>query len=88
MPDVVFYLRLNDEEIERRYEANNANVKERYETVSMQKLVSEIYKGLIDNSWCVINANDTIKNVESQILKKSFDVIREAEKSNLRYLNF
>lgn len=86
-PDIVFLLHLDDDQIAKRLEANNSD-NERYENLSMQIKVAATYKQLIDKDWHVIDANDSIENLESLLVNASVDVMERVRNLPLRHFNF
>lgn len=86
-PDLIFLLHLDDEEIAKRLNANTSDT-ERYENFVMQKKVADTYRNLVENDWHVIDANDSIENLESLLTQLSEPVIERVSNSPLQHLNF
>lgn len=63
-PDVVFYLDINEKDVTSRGDYG----KELYEKEEFQKLVKEKYFLLKEDNWKIIDANDSIENLNKKIV--------------------
>lgn len=63
-PDLVFLLTLSPEAIANRPGYGN----ERYEQPETQKRVAEMFTKLKNDSWIVVDADDTVDNVHDNLL--------------------
>lgn len=63
-PDIVFYMKISETEVEKRDEFGD----EIYEKSEFQQKVKIQYSKLMESFWTMINANDTIENVSKNVL--------------------
>lgn len=63
-PDLVFLLTLSPQAIENRPGYGD----ERYEQPAMQKRVAQMFMKLKNDSWVVVDADDTVDNVQKILL--------------------
>jgi len=74
-PDVVFYLKLSIEDAMKRGGFGN----ERYEKREMQTAVKSIYEEhLMDDSWQIFDANQTVGELHAQLLAVAEKTIADA----------
>lgn len=81
-PDLVIYMTLSDDKLAQR----NGFGDEVYESLDFQARVKLNYTKLIDDSWKVISADDTIDSLNDQILKLIQDEIHAVDDKPLRTL--
>lgn len=79
-PDKVFFLTMPLEAVLKRNGFGN----ERYEVVDFQKKVWNVYSKLIESNWDVLDANRTMDAIQTDILSKSLEIIKEAENSPIK----
>ncbi|CAG7910499.1 unnamed protein product [Brassica rapa] len=72
-PDSVLYLDISPERAAERGGYGD----ERYERVDFQKKVSEFYQTLRDSSWKIIDAGDSMEEVEKKIQQVVLDKVKE-----------
>ncbi|XP_049868850.1 thymidylate kinase [Pectinophora gossypiella] len=70
-PDKVFFLTMPLENVMQRNGFGN----ERYEVPEFQNRVSEMYTLLKDDSWEVLDASRSIKDIHEELLQKTFSII-------------
>lgn len=74
-PDVVIFFDVSNET-----QCSRSNWgDERYENNEIQSHVASNYKKIMDQTWCIINADDDKSIIHSQILKKILDVIDQVK---------
>lgn len=73
-PDQVFFLTMPIESIEQRNGFGN----ERYEVLSFQKKVAEMYHQLKEDDWEVLDARRSIEEIQKEILEKALQVVEKA----------
>ncbi|XP_063381097.1 thymidylate kinase [Cydia fagiglandana] len=73
-PDQVFFLTMPIESIEQRNGFGN----ERYEVLSFQKKVAEMYLQLKEDDWEVLDARRSIEEIQKEILEKALQVVEKA----------
>lgn len=82
-PDLVFLLTLTAEEMKTRPGFGN----ERYETLSFQEKVANVYNELADESWITVDASNSIEDVHKHLLNKIIETISLVEHKPLGVLN-
>ncbi|XP_073945052.1 uncharacterized protein [Choristoneura fumiferana] len=70
-PDKVFFLTMPLESILQR----NGFGQERYEVLTLQKKVSEMYNQLKDDQWAVLDARRSVEEIQSEILKETMAIV-------------
>ncbi|KAL2331432.1 hypothetical protein Fmac_019013 [Flemingia macrophylla] len=75
-PDVVVYLGISPEKAAERGGYGG----ERYEKLEFQKKVADYYKVLRDDTWKVVDANQSIEDVEKQLQEIVTDCVAECRK--------
>ncbi|XP_046998459.1 thymidylate kinase isoform X1 [Schistocerca americana] len=81
-PDVVFFLDMNMEAMEKRGGFGS----ERYETTNFQRSVYNNFKKLIDKSWKVLNADQKKDILHEEILTNALSIIENVKNSEIGYL--
>lgn len=81
-PDVVFFLDLNTEAMEKRGGFGS----ERYETTNFQRSVYDNFKKLIDKNWKVLNADQTKDALHEEILTHSLSIIESVKNTEVNCL--
>ncbi|XP_050577793.1 thymidylate kinase [Bombus affinis] len=70
-PDVIIFLNVSNET-----QCSRSNWgSERYENNEIQSQVASNYKKIMDQTWYIINADDSKSSIHSQILQKVLDII-------------
>ncbi|XP_054812967.1 thymidylate kinase isoform X2 [Prosopis cineraria] len=75
-PDAVIFLDISPEKAAERGGYGG----ERYEKLEFQKKVAETYKVLLDASWKVVDAGQSIEDVEKQLQDIVLDCVMECQK--------
>jgi len=82
-PDIVIYLQLSIEEAKKRGQYGE----ERYEDPSFQEKVKSIYENnLKDDSWVVLDANQSVEELEVIIEKIALEAIKNNTDKPIRIL--
>lgn len=83
-PDLVFLLTLTEEEMQKR---PGFGV-ERYEKISIQKCVKELYSKIAEDNWKIVDAKGTVEDVHEVLLKQVLDTIKQVETTPLTVFDF
>lgn len=71
IPDLVIYLKLRPEEASKRGSYGS----ERYETIEFQEKVSSAYELLKDSSWRIVDASQSLEQIQSQVRELADSVV-------------
>ncbi|XP_043577963.1 thymidylate kinase [Bombus pyrosoma] len=74
-PDIVIFLNISSETQCLRSNWGG----ERYENNEIQSRVASSYKKIMDQTWYIIDADDDISMIHSQILQKALDIIDQVK---------
>lgn len=79
-PDMVYLLNMNPENLKDRPGFG----KERYESISLQTKVSEVFKtfATTEDNWKVVDANRSFETIHSELLSDIEEQINEIEQQN------
>ncbi|XP_010535480.1 PREDICTED: thymidylate kinase isoform X4 [Tarenaya hassleriana] len=74
-PDVVLYLDISPEKAAERGGYGG----ERYEQLEFQRKVADVYRTLRDSSWKIIDASQSMEDVEKQLQEAVLDEVKECK---------
>lgn len=78
-PDIVFFLDMNTEAMEKRGGFGS----ERYETTNFQRSVYDNFKKLIDKNWKVLNADQSKDTLHEEILRDALSIVENVKNSEV-----
>ncbi|XP_063721648.1 thymidylate kinase-like [Symsagittifera roscoffensis] len=76
-PDIVFFMLLNPDNAQHRGDYGA----ERYEKVEFQKKVLDNFMGMKDETWQLVNAEDSIDSIHGGIVEKYEDVLKNRKEN-------
>ncbi|CAH0701392.1 unnamed protein product [Spodoptera exigua] len=81
-PDKVFFLTMPVDSIKQRNGFGN----ERYEVLSFQQKVSEIYSKLKEDNWEIVDASRPIDTIQEDMLEQTLNIVNLASDKNIEKL--